>query len=71
MQGRVGAARWALVQGPRARPPRAHLEAACEELVLHLQEVSLRGFALEGLVDDPEGAVVLDVRPARVAVAAR
>ena len=56
---------------PSCEPSCAHLEAACEELVLHLEEVPLGGFALEGFVDDPEGAVVLDVRPARVAVAAR
>ena len=60
---------------PRHQPPPdprpAHLEAAREEFVLHLQEIALGRLALEGFVDHPEGAVVLDVRPARVAVAER
>ncbi len=44
------------------------LEAPRKELVLDLQEVALAHVHLEGLVDDGEARVVLDVLPAAVAV---
>jgi len=48
---------------------RSYLEAPRQELVLHLQEVALVGLRVEGLVDDGELRVVLDVLPPRVPVA--
>ena len=48
---------------------RFYLEAPRQKLVLHLQEVALVGLGLEGLVDDGELGVVLDVLPACVPVA--
>lgn len=44
----------------------SHLEAAGQELVLHLQEVALVGLRLEGLIDNGELGVVLNVLPPRV-----
>lgn len=43
-------------------------ESASQELVLDLQEVALAHVHLEGLVDDCEARVVLDVLPAAVTV---
>lgn len=44
----------------------SHLEAAGQELVLHLKEVALVGLRLEGLIDNGELGVVLNVLPPRV-----
>lgn len=46
----------------------SYLEAAGQELVLHLQEVALVGLRLEGLVDDSELGIVLDVLPPCIAM---
>lgn len=46
----------------------SHLEAAGQELVLHLKEVALVGLRLEGLVDDSELGIVLDVLPPCIAM---
>ena len=45
-----------------------HLEPACQELVLDLQEVAAAHFPFEGLVQDGVLDVVLYVLPASVAV---
>lgn len=45
-----------------------HLESTLEELVLDLDEVALALLRLEGLVDDGEAHVVLDVLVPAVAV---
>lgn len=45
-----------------------YLESPGQELVLNLQEVASVHLALEGLVEDGELDVVLDVLPAGVAV---
>lgn len=44
----------------------SYLEAAGQELVLHLKEVALVGLRLEGLIDNGELGVVLNVLPPRV-----
>lgn len=45
-----------------------HLETPCQELILDLQEVAFAHVHFEGLVDDGEAQIVLDVLPAAVAV---
>ena len=45
-----------------------YLKPSCQELILHLQEVPLVGLRLEGLVDDGELRVILDVLPPCVTV---
>ena len=44
------------------------LETSSQELVLDLEEVSFAHVHLEGLVDDAEPSVILDVLPSAVAV---
>lgn len=44
------------------------LEAASQELVLHLQVVPLVYLRLEGLVENGVARIILDVLPASVAV---
>lgn len=46
----------------------SHLKPPGQELVLDLKEVTLADIHLEGLVDDGESDVVLDVLPAAIAM---
>ncbi|QQP48587.1 ChromodomainhelicaseDNAbinding protein Mi2 -like protein [Caligus rogercresseyi] len=44
------------------------LESSCQELIFDLQEVALANVHFEGLIDNAEAVVILDVLPAAVAI---